>query len=114
MKSYVKTKWVDGTTPVNAANLNKIEKGISDIAAVALSPSDIKQGAGISIETSGGGVTISANKDVMLSTSIVGIEMVSELPSEFKQNVIYYVVSESTRKLSGIYINGVCIYEVVA
>ena len=113
MKNYVKTKWVDGTTPVNAANLNKIEKGIADISAVAISPSDIKKGSGIDIETSDGSIMISTNDEVMKSTTIVGIEMVPELPSEYKQNVIYYVVPEDTRKLTGIYINGVCIYEVV-
>lgn len=115
MKNYVKTKWVDGATPVNAANLNKIEKGISDITASALGASDIKKGSGIDVNTSTeGGIIISTSDEIMKSTSIVGIEMVPELPSEYKQDVIYYLVPEDTRKLKGIYINGVCIYEVVA
>lgn len=29
--SYTKTNWVDGETPINAANLNNIENGISDL-----------------------------------------------------------------------------------
>lgn len=29
--SYTPTKWVDGTTPVNAQNMNKIEEGIRQL-----------------------------------------------------------------------------------
>lgn len=29
--AYTKTNWVDGSTPINAVNLNKIEQGISDV-----------------------------------------------------------------------------------
>lgn len=28
---YIKTNWIDGETPINATNLNKIENGISDV-----------------------------------------------------------------------------------
>jgi len=29
--AYVKTNWVNGTTPVNSTNMNKIENGIADV-----------------------------------------------------------------------------------
>lgn len=44
---YKKTKWVDGVTPVNAANLNHIEKGISDLYSSALGVSNVQAGDGI-------------------------------------------------------------------
>ena len=41
MKQYKKTVWVDGQTPVNASNLNKIETALSEVSKLALSPSDL-------------------------------------------------------------------------
>ena len=37
--AYTKTKWVNDSEPaINAANLNKIEKGIADAHAIAATP----------------------------------------------------------------------------
>ena len=32
--AYTKTTWVDGVTPVNASNMNKIEQGIYDVSPI--------------------------------------------------------------------------------
>lgn len=58
MMTYKKTKWVDNETPVNAANLNKIENAIQNITETAISPSDFIEGEGIQINTSCGKVEI--------------------------------------------------------
>ena len=42
--SYIKTTWIDNKTPVNAANLNKIESALSDLYTNALSSSEILEG----------------------------------------------------------------------
>lgn len=59
MKTYTKTKWVDNETPVNAANLNKIENAIQEITETVISPSDLIPGDGIKINTTCGKVEIS-------------------------------------------------------
>jgi hypothetical protein len=58
MKPYTKTIWVDNETPVNAANLNKIENAIRNITDTAISPSDLIEGEGIEINTSCGKIEI--------------------------------------------------------
>ena len=49
MKTYLKTKWVDGETPVNAANLNKLENAVQELSETAISPSDldVKENGGL-------------------------------------------------------------------
>ena len=51
-KIYNRTFWVDHETPVNAENLNKIEKGIQELSEVSLRPSDFiqKEGSPISVD----------------------------------------------------------------
>lgn len=59
--AYTPTPWVDGTTPVNAANLNKIETGLSaaDALAAAAIPSAQKAAAnGVASLDSGGKVPL--------------------------------------------------------
>ena len=45
-KIYNRTFWVDHETPVNAENLNKIERGIQELSELSLRPSDFVQKEG--------------------------------------------------------------------
>lgn len=47
--SYIKTNWVDGTTPVSAVNMNKIESGIENITAFSKFPTATGTGTAIII-----------------------------------------------------------------
>lgn len=110
---YIKTTWVDNATPVNAANLNKIENAITDLYQNALSVSDFAKGSGIDLNiTTDKKLEISVTKDLMRSNSCSGIEMVTEEPSEIVESVLYFVVDPETKKLKKIIINGLAIYEV--
>lgn len=55
--SYQKTTWVNGQTPINADNLNKIEEGIAANSPVLLwtnaSPTSAFEGQTISLDLSG-------------------------------------------------------------
>lgn len=42
-KIYNRTYWVDHETPVNAENLNKLEKGLQELSELSLRPSDFMQ-----------------------------------------------------------------------
>lgn len=114
MKSiYIKTTWIDSKTPVNAANLNKIENAIYDLYQNALSPSEIVEGDGIKIDiTDEKRLQISTTEDVMHSSSCCGIELVTIEPIEPDPHVVYYVLNSETGKLVKILINGVAVYEV--
>ena len=110
---YIKTSWVDGKTPVNAANLNKIENAIFDLYQNTLSPSDIVEGNGVKVEiTSDKKLQFSTSEDTMRSSSCCGIEIVTVEPVEPESQVIYYVLNSETGKLTKILINGRAVYEV--
>lgn len=106
---YKKTKWVDGVTPVNAANLNHIEKGISDLYSSALGVSNVQAGDGIEISNEDCKLVFSVKNDIIRSFSVKGIEVITEVPKDFEENVIYFIVPD--KKLTGIWLNGICIYE---
>ena len=109
---YIKTTWVDNATPVNAANLNKIENAITDLYQNALSVSDFTKGNGINLNiTTDKKLEISVTEDLMRSNSCSGIELVTEEPLEFLNSVLYFVVNSETKKLRKIMINGIAIYE---
>lgn len=110
---YIKTTWVDNKTPVNAANLNKIENAIVDLYQNALSVSDFTEGKGIKLEvTQDKKFKVSATEDVMTSSSTCGLEIVTSLPSDYCEGTVYMVINPETGKLKNIYFNGVSIYEV--
>ena len=130
MKSvYVKTQWIDNKTPVNAANLNKIENALHTLYSNSLGYSDIKEGEGIKVEvTADKEVKISTSPQVLKSSNISGIDFILEgeendnttcgcnctccdIPTEEK-GILYFVLDPSTKKLKSIKINGVKIYEV--
>ena len=109
---YVKTNWVDNATPVNAANLNKIENAITDIYQNALSVSDFSKGNGIDLNiTSNKKLEISVTNNVMMSGTCSGFEVVTSYPIECVESVIYFVVDPELKKLKKILINGIAIYE---
>lgn len=110
---YIKTSWVDNKTPINAANLNKIENAISDLYANSLSPSEIVEGNGISIaQTSDKKMEISVASNVMKSDTTEGLEVVQGIPSTMENGRVYIVLDPETKKMTSIIINGVKIYEV--
>ena len=59
--TYNKTIWEDNKTPVNAANLNNIENGISGLYSNALSVSDLIESDGIEIKSTSEGITFGLN-----------------------------------------------------
>jgi hypothetical protein len=110
-KDYIKTKWVDSSTPVNAANLNKIENGLADLFSLGLSASEVIGGDGVDVSvTSAGELKIAVTRDVLRSNSFLGIELVTELPEETEKGIMYFIQDPDTKKLSRIYINGAYIY----
>ena len=110
---YVKTTWVDNKTPINAANLNKIENAVSNLYQNALSASDFKEGKGIHLEVKQDKkLEISVSEDVVSSCTVCGIEVVTSYSHDIAETgVMYYVIDPETRKLTKIVFNSVTIYE---
>ena len=109
---YIKTTWVDNATPVNAANLNKIETAITDLYQNALSVSDFAKGEGIEMNvTSDKKLEVSVSNRVMMSDSCRGFELVTSEPVDFVDSVLYFVIDPSEKKLKKILLNGITIYE---
>ena len=109
---YVRTNWVDNKTPINAANLNKIENAISDLYTNALSASDFTNGSGIELNiTSDKKLEFSVSNDVMKSNSCCGVEIITEEPTEMANGVLYFMIDSETKILKKIIINGIAIYE---
>ena len=121
--NYIKTTWIDNKTPVNAANLNKIENAISDLYSNAVSASEIIEGDGIRIneatcnpDCSGltKGIQISVSDKVMQSDNCVGVDIITDQSSilQFEKDRLYFILNPETRKLVKVVINGVTIFEV--
>ena len=110
---YIKTSWIDNKTPINAANMNKIENAISDLNINALSPSEIVEGEGINIsQTKDKKLEFSVAENILRSDSCSGIEVSQGHPSVMDQGKLYFILDPDTKKLAKIMINGVAIYEV--
>lgn len=122
--NYIKTTWIDNKTPVNAANLNKIENAISDLYTNAISPSEILEGDGIRIAdatcnsdcygNTKKGIQISVSDKIMQSESCKGIDVVTDASSilQFEKDRLYFFLNPETKSLVKIVINGVTIFEV--
>lgn len=109
---YIKTTWIDNKTPVNAANLNKIENAIVDLYQNALSVSDFSEGEGIKLDvTDDKKLQVSVSNGVLTSTSCCGIEVLMFEPFEMKNNVLYFIIGQDSKKLKKIIINNIVIYE---
>lgn len=121
--TYVKTKWIDNKTPVNAANLNKIEDSLGYLYNNALGITDIVEGKGIkvNVDSDKKEVQIGVGSEVMNSSNISGIEYVFDSGKctcachgeDYKKGVLYLVLNKDTKKLVYIAFNGVKIFEVV-
>lgn len=121
--TYIKTTWIDNKTPVNAANLNKIESALSDLYSNAISPSEILEGDGVRIVNaacvtdcygnSSKGVQISVSDRVMQSDSCKGVDIVTDQSSilEFEKDRLYLFLNPETKSLVKMVINGVTIFE---
>ena len=99
---YTKTKWVDGKTCVNAANLNKIESGIENLYRNAVGESQLQEGDGISLnkDPMTGNITIGikAENDLVSSSAVGRIEVVESMPAEPDPNCMYFVKDLDTGK----------------
>ena len=110
---YIKTTWVDNKTPVNAANLNKIENAILDLYQNALSVSDFSEGEGIKLDiTNDKKLQVSVSNGVLTSSSCCGFEILEMEPVEMKNSVLYFILDQDSKKLKKILINNIVIYEV--
>lgn len=120
--TYLRTKWVDGHTPVNSANLNKIENAIYDIYSNTPSKSQII-GKDTNIVETGidekGNVVIDIPQrrngclGVQKSLTCSGLEFTQDeaIAKTAKDDKVYLVLDIDTMQLRRIYINGVKIYE---
>jgi hypothetical protein len=99
---YTKTKWVDGKTCVNAANLNKIESGIENLYRNAVGESQLQEGDGISLnkDPMTGNITIGikAENDLVSSSAVGRIEVVNSMPANPDPNCMYFVKDLDTGK----------------
>ena len=123
VNNYIKTTWIDNKTPVNAANLNKIESAISDLYTNAISPSELLEGDGIRIAdvtcnsdcygNSSKGLQISVSDRVMQSDSCCGVDIVTDQSSvlQFEKDRLYLFLNPETKSLVKMVINGVTIFE---
>lgn len=110
---YVKTTWIDNKTPVNAANMNKIENAIADLYSNALTASEITNGDGINVSiTKDKAVEISVSNSVMKSETCDSVEVVVGDLDSYELRKLYLVLDSGTKKLKKIIMNGVNIYEV--
>lgn len=99
---YTKTKWVDGKTCVNAANLNKIESGIENLYRNAVGESQLQGGDGISLnkDPMTGNITIGikAENDLVSSSAVGRIEVVNSMPADPDPMCMYFVKDLDTGK----------------
>lgn len=98
MINYKKTSWIDGETPVNAENLNKIEKGIEAVSKQALSLSDLTSNSEIKID----GTELAEGK-MGIKFSIDFSEMAKSLFQTLKAEDITEDFTPDTNKLYIVY-----------
>lgn len=122
--SYIKTTWIDNKTPVNAANLNKIESALSDLYTNSLSSSELLEGDGIRITNTScqsdcygnttKGIQFSVSDRVMQSDTCKGIDIVTNSANilHFEKDRLYLFLNPESKTLVKIMINGVTIFEV--
>ena len=113
--NYFKTKWVDNRTPVNAANLKKIENALVDLYDNALSPSEIIPGNGISIDiTKDRELQISVTGDFISSNTCIGFEILVDQGinvEELDKDVLYYLLDPNTSEILRVALNGVVLFK---
>lgn len=98
MKQYKKTVWVDGQTPINASNLNKIETALSEISKLALAPSDLTSlnEKEIKVGSDCGKITFGIGENILRTDNINAINIInSNGENSDKKSDITFVVSSS-------------------
>lgn len=107
MKDYKKTKWVDGKTPVNAQNLNKIEDAVKYLFDNSLSKDSISEGEGLTLGKEG---EVSVSKEGLLgSKTVKGIEILIG-GTQMKEDILYLFLNPTTLKLEEIFFNNTSIW----
>lgn len=100
MKTYLKTKWVDGETPVNAANLNKLENAVQELSETSIGPSDLimKEDGGL-MKTVVDGTVVLELSDNFIKTSndsITSINVISDpLETRGEKDLSLYLAEET-------------------
>lgn len=115
VKNYNKTVWKDNVTPVNAANLNKIENAIGELFESTLGAANISAGDGIDVNVmdNNKGVEIKVNESVQRSSTIKRIESIIDSENNvYEDDTLYFVLDPDTNKLKKLILNGIIIYEV--
>ena len=115
VKNYNKTVWKDNVTPVNAANLNKIENAIGELFESTLGAANISAGDGIDVNVmdNNKGVEIKVNESVQRSSTIKRIESIIDSENNvYEDDTLYFVLDPDTNKLKKLILNGIRIYEV--
>ena len=98
MKQYRKTVWVDGQTPVNAANLNKIETALSEISKLSLSPSDLESAneEDIKVSSDCGKIIFGIGEKIIRTDNINSIDIINSNGENNEKKVnISFVISDS-------------------
>ena len=93
-KTYIKTKWVDGKTPVNAQNLGKIEQAIYDLYLKTIDKGSIVGKGNIVTETDENGNLVITQKELIQSKSLVAIEYSNVEPETKLDGYLYVIVRE--------------------
>lgn len=111
--NYMSTNWEDNKTPVNAANMNNIERGIKNLYQNAIGRSDLVPGNGIKIGTTKeGSLEVATTDQVVKSTSCKEIEFVKGELGLYENGILYFILDPDTGKLKKIMLGKVVIYEV--
>lgn len=97
-KIYNRTYWVDQETPVNAENLNKIEKAIYDLSEQAIRPSDFiqKEDSAIVMNTECGKISFDVNSSVLRTDNSLEFLGITNDNSQLNEtsNDLYFFISD--------------------
>ena len=90
MKTYKKTIWVDGETPINASNLNKIETALSTLSETALTMESLESSDNkITITSKDGKVQFGLAGSTLMTDTISSFNVVDERPTVMEKNGVY-------------------------
>ena len=90
MKAYKKTIWVDGETPINASNLNKIETALGTLSETALTLESLESADDkITITSKDGKVQFGLAGSTLMTDSISSFNVVDARPTVTEKNGVY-------------------------
>ena len=108
-KVYTRTYWVDHETPVNAENLNKIEKAIYELSEQSLRASDfiLGENSGLKINSECGKINFELDSSVIKgrNNSIDNFEVIDDLAlvDPTKNNLYIFINDLMENKLDSSY-----------